>query len=162
AHPYTVTDLAPATKYEYYIRAICSDSGSEWVGPFEFTTRCDFTNVCQYTISLTSGISGQVTQHLEVRQNGVTVQILEFPGFGQQETIDYTLFLCSGVEWNLYWLGLGSGIQYDQAQAVIKDEFNNVIWTSPLGLGTVNTNIYTGFSSCGVITCPEPTDLAVN
>lgn len=162
AHPYTVTDLTPATKYEYYIRAICSDSGSEWVGPFEFTTRCDFTNVCQYTISLTSGISGQVTQHLEVRQNGVTVQILEFPGFGQPETIDYTLFLCSGVEWNLYWLGLGSGIQYDQAQAVIKDEFNNVIWTSPLGLGTVNTNIYTGFSSCGVITCPEPTDLAVN
>lgn len=162
AHPYTVTNLTPATKYEYYIRAVCTDGGSEWVGPFEFTTRCDFTNVCQYTISLTSGSTGQVAQHLEVMQNGVVVQSLEFPGFGQPETIDYTIFLCSGVEWNLFWLGLGSGVQYSQAQAVVKDEFNNVIWTSPLGLGAVNTNIYTGFSSCGVITCPQPTNLAVN
>src|SRR5690606_33020052 len=49
-----------------------------------------------------------------------------------------------------------------EAQAVVKDEFNNVIWTSPLGLGAVNTNIYTGFSSCGVITCPQPIDLTVS
>ncbi|MDN3676387.1 choice-of-anchor J domain-containing protein [Flavobacterium paronense] len=163
AHPYTVTGLTPATQYQYYVRAICSStSQSEWIGPFEFTTRCDFANVCQYTISVTNGNTGQVTNNVSVKQNGVEVQALEFPGFGQPTTIDYTIFLCSGVEFNLYWNGLGSGVQYSEAQITIKDESNTVIWTSPLGLGTVNTNIYTGFASCGTITCPQPTNLAVS
>jgi hypothetical protein len=161
-NPKTITGLTPATQYQYYIRAICSGSlQSEWVGPFEFTTRCDFSNVCQYTITTISGNSGQVTQSVNVMQNGVIVQELEFPGFGQT-TIDYTVFLCSGVAFDLYWLGLGSGVQYSQAQIIIKDELNNVVWTSPLGLGTVNTNIYSGFASCGVITCPQPTNTTVS
>jgi hypothetical protein len=161
-HPYPATGLTPATHYQYYVRAICSGtSQSTWVGPFEFTTRCDFANVCQYTISTISGTTGQVTQHVSVMQNGVVVQNLEFPGFGQT-IIDSPIFLCTGVAFNLYWEGSGSGLQYSQAQIVIKDESNNVIWTSPLGLGTVNTTLYTGFSSCGVITCPEPTNLSVN
>lgn len=162
AHPYTVTGLIPATKYEYYVRAICSGtSQSTWVGPFEFTTRCDFTNLCEYTITVTNGNTGQVTNNVSVMQNGVEVQALEFPGFGQT-SIDYPVFLCTGVEFNLYWNGLGSGVQYSQAQIVIKDQSNNVVWTSPLGLGTVNTNIYTGISTCGVITCPQPTNLTVS
>ncbi|HQW68512.1 MAG TPA: choice-of-anchor J domain-containing protein [Flavobacterium sp.] len=161
AHPYVVTNLTPATKYEYYIRAVCTDGGSQWVGPFEFTTRCDFTNVCQYTITVTNGNTGTVTDNVSVMQNGVEVQAIEFPGFGQT-SLDYTIFLCTGVEFNLYWNGFGSGVQYSEAQMVLKDEFNNVIWTSPPGLGTVNTNLYTGFASCGVITCPQPTNLAVN
>jgi hypothetical protein len=119
-NPKTITGLTPATQYQYYIRAICSGSlQSEWVGPFEFTTRCDFSNVCQYTITTISGNSGQVTQSVNVMQNGVIVQELEFPGFGQT-TIDYTVFLCSGVAFDLYWLGLGSGVQYSQAQIIIK------------------------------------------
>jgi len=162
AHPYMVTGLTPATKYQYYVRAICSGtSESVWVGPFEFTTRCDYTNLCQYTITVTNGNTGQVTNNVSVMQNGVEVQALEFPGFGQT-SIDYPVFLCTGVEFNLYWNGFGSGVQYSQAQIVIRDEENNVVWTSPLGLGTVNTNIYTGISTCGVITCPQPTNLSVS
>jgi hypothetical protein len=161
-HPKTITGLIPATKYQYYIRAICSGSSqSEWVGPFEFTTRCDFANVCQYTITTISGNTGQVTRSVNVMQNGVIVQELEFPGY-RQTTIDYTVFLCSGVAFDLYWDGMGSGIQYSKAQIIIKDESNNVVWTSPLGLGTVNTNIYSGFASCGVITCPQPTNTTVS
>ena len=162
-HPYTFTGLTPATQYQYYIRAICSGSSqSVWVGPFEFTTRCDFTNVCQYTITTISGSSGQVTQSVNVMQNGVVVQELEFPGFGQPASLNYTVFLCSGVAFDLYWLGQGSGIQYSQAQIIVRDESNTIVWTSPLGLGTVNTNIYSGFASCGVITCQQPTNLAVS
>ncbi|MGL2967589.1 choice-of-anchor J domain-containing protein [Flavobacterium sp. XGLA_31] len=161
-HPYTVTGLAPATKYQYYVRAVCSGSSqSIWVGPFEFTTRCDYANVCQYTISTISGNTGQVSQSVNVIQNGVVLQELEFPGFNQTQ-LDYQVFLCSGVEFKLYWDGMGSGVQYSQAQIIVRDESNNIVWTSPLGLGTVNTNIYTGFASCGVITCPQPTNLAVN
>jgi gliding motility-associated-like protein len=162
AHPYTVTGLTPATQYQYYVRAVCSGSSqSTWIGPFEFITRCDYTNVCQYTITAISGNTGQVTNNVSVMQNGVEVQAIEFPGFGQT-TLDYQVFLCSGVEFNLYWNGFGSGVQYSEAQLIVRDESNNIIWTSPLGLGTVNTNLYTGFASCGTITCPQPTNVAVN
>ncbi len=161
-HPYTVNGLIPATQYQYYVRAICSGtSQSTWVGPFEFTTRCDFTNLCEYKFTVTNGNTGQVTNNVVVMQNGVEVQALEFPGFGQT-SIDYTVFMCTGVQFNLYWDGAGSGTQYSQAQIVIRDQSNNIVWTSPLGLGTVNTNIYTGIATCGVITCPQPTNLAVS
>jgi gliding motility-associated-like protein len=162
SHPKTITGLTPATQYQYYIRAICSTtSQSAWVGPFEFTTKCDVTNVCEYTITTISGNTGQVSQSVNVMQNGVVSQVLEFPGFGQT-TIDYPIFLCSGVAFDLYWDGLGSGVQYSQAQIIIRDANNAIIWTSPLGLGTVNTNIYSGFASCGPISCPRPTNLAVS
>jgi gliding motility-associated-like protein len=35
---YIATGLAPATAYVYYVRAVCSDSNSNWVGPYSFTT----------------------------------------------------------------------------------------------------------------------------
>src|SRR4030095_7039358 len=97
-------------------------------------------------------------------QNGVVQQNLTFPVVApnQPKVIDYEVFLCSGIEFSLYWIGSGSGLQYSEAQAVIKDQFGNVVWTSPLGLGTINTNIFTGVSSCKTVTCPQPTTLAVN
>ncbi|NNT73227.1 T9SS type B sorting domain-containing protein [Flavobacterium sp. IMCC34852] len=163
AHPYTVTGLTPSTLYQYYIRAICSDSSeSIWVGPFEILTRCDFTTVCLYTMSVTNGSTGTVTDNVTVMQNGTVVQALEFPTFGQPAVLDYQVYLCSGVEFSLYWNGFGSGLQYSQAQIVIRDESNNVVWTSPLGLGTVNTTLFTSVASCGVVTCPQPTNLAVS
>ncbi|MBF6640303.1 choice-of-anchor J domain-containing protein [Flavobacterium sp. J49] len=163
SHPYTINGLIPSTLYQYYIRAVCSStSQSEWVGPFEILTKCDYVNVCEYTISLTSGSTGQVAQQINVIQNGGVVQVLEFPGFGQPATLDYTVFLCTGVEFSLYWLGLGSGTQYSQAQIVVKDQSNNIIWTSPLGLGDNNTTLFSSVANCGVVTCPQPTNLAVN
>jgi len=163
AHPYTVTGLTPSTLYQYYVRAVCSGSSqSEWIGPFEILTKCDYTNVCQYTISVTNGNTGQVTNYVSVRQNGGEVMAIEFPGFGQPAVLDYPVFLCTGVEYSLYWVGFGSGAQYSEAQIVIRDEANNIVWTSPLGLGSVNTTLFTGIASCGVVTCPQPTNLAVN
>ncbi|RYY85675.1 MAG: hypothetical protein EOO15_16425, partial [Chitinophagaceae bacterium] len=35
----TITPLAPLTQYKYYVRAVCDNSNSEWVGPFTFTTQ---------------------------------------------------------------------------------------------------------------------------
>jgi gliding motility-associated-like protein len=166
AHPTTITGLTPSTRYQYYVRSVCSStSQSEWVGPFEFTTKCDMSNVCQYTISVSNGSTGRVFRGLELRQNGAMIQMLTFPsgGTNQPTVIDYPVFLCRGVEFSLYFnSGGGSGVQYSQARVVIKDENNNIVWTSPAGLGTANTNIYTGISTCGTITCPQPTNLAVN
>jgi len=164
-HPYTFTNLTPATQYQYYVRAICSGtSQSTWVGPFEFTTRCDVANVCQYTFTVSNGNTGQVHRALQVKQNEVVIQELTFPAVapGQPLSIDYQLYLCNGVAFDVYWDGFGNGSQYSQAQLVIKDELDNVVWTSPQGLGTIHTNIYSGFASCGTITCPNPTNLAVS
>jgi gliding motility-associated-like protein len=162
-NPKTITGLQTATKYQYYVRAICeANNESEWVGPFEFTTKCDFSNVCQYTITVTNGSTGRVTRHVNLMQNGFVFQQINFPSFGQT-SLDYTVFLCNGVQFDLYWNGGGgSGTQYSQAQLIIKDANDVVVWTSPLGLGTVNTNIYSGIATCGTITCPQPTNLTAN
>jgi gliding motility-associated-like protein len=162
-HPYTVTGLTPSSLYQYYVRAVCSGtSQSEWIGPFEILTKCDYTNVCQYTISVTNGNTGTVTDNVSVMQNGGEVMAIEFPGFGQPAILDYPVFLCTGVEYSLYWNGFGSGVQYSEAQIVIRDEANNIVWTSPLGLGTVNTTLFSSVASCGVVTCPQPTNLTVS
>ncbi|MCL9805799.1 choice-of-anchor J domain-containing protein [Flavobacterium amniphilum] len=165
AHPYTVTGLTPSTRYQVYVRAVCSGSSqSTWVGPIDILTKCDMANVCQYTISLSNGNTGQVYRGLNVVQNGTVIQTLTFPidAPNQPTVLDHQVFLCTGVEFSLYWDGSGSGTQYSEAQAVIKDQSGNVVWTSPLGLGTINTNIYTGTATCGAITCPQPTNLTVS
>lgn len=165
SHPYIFTNLTPATQYQYYVRAICSGtSQSTWVGPFEFTTRCDFANVCEYKFTVSNGNTGQVYRALQVKQNETVIQELTFPAVapGQPLSIDYTVFLCNGVAFDVYWDGFGNGTQYSQAQLVIRDQSNNIVWTSPQGLGTIHTNIYTGFTSCGTVTCPQPTNLAVS
>ncbi len=166
SHPYTINGLTPSTSYQYYVRAVCSStSQSEWVGPFNLLTKCDLANVCEYTISLTNGTTGHVYEALDVVQNGVVQQSLYFPYElpNQPPTIvDFQVFLCSGIEFNLNWRGSGSGLQYSQAQVVIKNQAGVIVWTSPLGLGTINTNIYTGVANCAPITCPQPTNLVAN
>ncbi|ESU28801.1 hypothetical protein FLJC2902T_13980 [Flavobacterium limnosediminis JC2902] len=165
AHPYTLTGLTPSTRYQYYVRAICSSSSqSAWVGPIEFLTKCDLSNVCQYTVTVTNGSTGQVQAGLDVVQNGVVQQTLTFPivAPNQPTSLSYDVYLCRGIEWNLYWRGQGSGLQYSQAQFTVSDQSGTVIYTSPLGLGTINTNVYTTVSNCTTVTCPQPTNVAVN
>ena len=36
--PYIATGLTPTTGYVYYVRSLCSNSNSNWVGPYNFTT----------------------------------------------------------------------------------------------------------------------------
>lgn len=39
-NPYTISGLIPATTYDVYVRADCSDDLSTWGGPVTFTTNC--------------------------------------------------------------------------------------------------------------------------
>lgn len=160
AHPYTVTGLTPSTRYEFYVRAICNNGQSAWVGPFDITTQCDLTNICQYTITLDNGTTGRVTERINLMQNGQIVQGLTFPN--NTTPVDYQVYLCRGVEFSLYWQGSGNGTQYSDAQIIIRNNLGDIVWTSPRGLGTINTTIYSGVSSCGTVTCPQPANLAVN
>lgn len=162
-NPYTVTGLTPAVRYEYYVRAVCSASqDSEWVGPFEFTTRCSFENLCEYTITLSGGTSSGVGGGINLVQNGVIVQSMVFPSgpFGQvPPPVDFTVFLCTGVEFSL-WNDAGNEWQFTTARVQIKDDSGNEVWIG--GIGLSDSRIYTGVATCGPVTCPQPTNLTVN
>lgn len=167
SNPYTVTGLTPAIRYEYYVRSVCSATNkSEWIGPFEFTTRCSFENLCEYTITLSGGGSSGVGGGIDVMQNGVKLQTLEFPTGPWNETpapVDFTILLCTGVEFSLFWDAVGTAPgQYPGALVQVKDSEGNLVWTGDLGTIVPRSTIYTAIATCGTITCPQPTNLAVS
>ncbi|WP_313804804.1 choice-of-anchor J domain-containing protein [Flavobacterium sp.] len=45
---YQVTNLVPGTDYEVFVRALCGDSNSEWIGPKYFSTLC-YTYTAPFT-----------------------------------------------------------------------------------------------------------------
>ncbi|ALM47984.1 hypothetical protein AMR72_03220 [Flavobacterium psychrophilum] len=165
-NPYTIEGLIPAQKYEYYVRAACGDTDSEWIGPLEFTTMCSFENLCDYTITLNSAFNGGVGGGINVMQNGVLLQTMEFPTSAWNETpepIDYPLLLCTGVEFSLFWDSVGTAPgQYPGSTVTVKDSEGNIVWTGDLGDITPRTTIFKTVSICGAISCPQPTDLAVS
>lgn len=167
-NPYTVEGLTPAIKYEYYVRAACdSTNKSEWIGPFEFTTMCSFENLCEYTATLTSAFySGAGGVEINVMQNGFKLQTMSFPTAGWTEIpepVTYNLLLCTGVEFSLFFDSVGTAPgQYAGCTIEVKNSEGTVVWTGDIGDLAPRTNIYTGISTCGVITCPQPTDLAVS
>ena len=164
-NPYTVTNLDPATQYDYYVRSSCTGSDSVWVGPMHFTTMCSFENLCEYTITLANPINfGDIQGEIYLMQNEVTVQTLTLAATAGGSSSSYVVFLCDGVEFSLFWNAVGSVPSGGEAQATVtiaKADGTNV-WTSPAGIGPLNHIIYSGFVSCSPITCPQPTNQSVN
>ncbi|MHA3789715.1 choice-of-anchor J domain-containing protein [Flavobacterium hauense] len=167
ASPYTVTGLTPAIQYDYYVRAVCDGStNSEWIGPLKFITSCSFENLCEYTITLSGGPTMGVGGGIDLIQNGVKLQTMEFATSAWNEVpapADYLVFLCTGVEFSLFWDAVGTAPgQFPGAMVEVKDGEGNVVWTGDLGVIAPRSTFYTGLSLCGAITCPQPTDLAVS
>jgi len=163
----TINGLSPAVKYEYYIRSICGANQTEWIGPFEFTTMCSFDNLCQYTITLNNGANGSgPAGPIQLIQNGVVLQSMNFPSSTpstQAPPAVFTVFLCNGVEFSLYWDAIGTvPNQWPNAFVTVADSSGNIVWTGPNGVGMPRRVIYSGVSSCGPISCPQPTNLSVN
>lgn len=50
--PYTLTGLAAATTYEFYVRSNCSGGSSQWIGPFQFTTGAQGLGLSELEASL--------------------------------------------------------------------------------------------------------------
>lgn len=165
-NPFTETGLQPATQYEYYVRAVCnSAANSEWVGPFVFTTMCPFDTACEYTITLANPINfGDIQGEIYLMQNEVVTQTMFLTPAAGGSSTTYTVFLCDGVEFSLFWNAVGSVPSSGEAQATvtIAKADGTVVWTSPGGIGPLNHIIYEGYATCNPITCPYPTNLAVN
>ncbi|WP_067148136.1 choice-of-anchor J domain-containing protein [Pseudotamlana agarivorans] len=156
SNPFTVTGLTASSKYDVYVRSTC-DADGPWTGPLEVTTLCSFENLCQYTILLTSDTD--ISSELVLTQNNQSYQSLPFNGNVEES---FLVNLCSGVQYSLYFDTVGwNDEQYANYQFEILDPDGNSVYKSPEGLAS-RTTVYTGYSSCGDITCPEPKDLASN
>jgi gliding motility-associated-like protein len=164
-NPYTVTGLTAASKYEYYVRAACGTTDSEWVGPLEFTTMCSFENLCEYKITLANpAFFGDISGSIDLIQNEVVLQQLQLTNQTADGSLqEFTVFLCDGVEFSLYWNSIGwVSNPGDESTITIHNQAGDLVWASPVGIGTQRTTIYAGISSCSVVTCPAPTDLTVS
>ncbi|WP_418639640.1 choice-of-anchor J domain-containing protein [Winogradskyella sp.] len=156
-NPYTITGLEPSTMYDIYIRAICDGSNAEWTAPEVVTTKCSFDNLCQYTFILTSDWS--ISASLEITQNNQVTQSLPFNG---EDAEEFTVFLCSGVEFSVFFDTLGSAqSQYENYQFEILNSEGVSVYLSPLNIPLRRT-VYEGAAICGSISCPQPTDLAIS
>ncbi|MGY0391152.1 choice-of-anchor J domain-containing protein [Bizionia sp. KMM 8389] len=156
-NPFTVTGLTASTRYDVYVRAVCDTGETEWTGPNELLTSCSFDNLCQYTFTLYSNFSASTT--LDITQNNQVSQSLPFTGDDEGETFD--VFLCSGVEFSLYFDTVGTyAPQYSEYYFEINNA-DGLVYTSDVGL-TPRTTVYSGYASCGVQSCPVPTDLTAS
>lgn len=155
-NPFTVTGLTASTKYDVYVRAICG-SGGEWTGPVEVTTLCSFDNLCEYTFLMTS--DWDTSAELIITQNNQSFQSIPFDGNEEER---FVVNFCSGVQFSLYFSTIGwYAPQYENYQFEILDSDGNSVYKSPVGLQPRST-VYTGYSSCGDVSCPDPTNLAAN
>lgn len=156
-NPFTVTGLTASTAYDVYVRAVCSGNDGAWTGPEETLTKCSFENLCQYTFVLNS--DSDISAELQITQNNQEVQALPFEG---NQGDEFTLFLCSGVEFTAYFYTLGSHApQYANYSFEIRDDQGVTIYTSPTGLIPRRT-VYEGTAICGTVSCPQPTDLNIS
>jgi gliding motility-associated-like protein len=161
ANPYTKTGLIAATMYDYYVRAACATGDSAWVGPFTFTTLCPIDTACEYTFILGNVNAGGISGEIQLIQNGVVTQTFTLSNSAVGASQTFTAFLCDGVEYSLFWDAIGTvASQYAGAYVTIM-QGSTTIWTSTNLSQSMNDVVYTGFSSCSPVTCPNPTNLVV-
>ena len=155
-NPFTVTGLTASTSYEIYVRAVCDGNNGEWTGPVEVLTKCSFENLCQYTFVLNS--NSNISAELVITQNNQEVQALPFDG---NQGDEFPLFLCSGVEFTVFFNSGISAPQYANYSFEIRNDLGDTVYSSPTGLMPRRV-VYEGLAICGVVTCPQPTDLTVD
>lgn len=82
SNPYNVTGLTADTAYEYYVRSNCGTDGtSNWVGPFEFRTRCapltvTYTN--DYELDPIDGLNNCELNLVNATNTNVVVEVEDF------------------------------------------------------------------------------------
>ncbi|MEZ0007493.1 gliding motility-associated-like protein [Flavobacterium sp. 28YEA47A] len=163
ANTNTVTGapLVPGSQYEVYVRAICADPNvSQWVGPIVFRTLlCETADLCPITFTMTDTASNGWGSTMSVYQNGLLVTTLTGPPSGSASTTQQVL-LCPGVQYILRWDNSTAG-NIGQVGVSITNFYGDVVFTKPPGIGAYNTQLYAGMPFCSPITCPYPTNLAV-
>ncbi|KOS04946.1 hypothetical protein AM493_02005 [Flavobacterium akiainvivens] len=157
ALPYTAPNLTASTEYKYYVRALCDDNTSAWVGPFEFsTTVCPIEETCNYTFTVwDSWGDGWNGNTMTVSQNGITMGTLTLPGGAGPNAI--VIPLCNDQPFQLFW---NSGGSFPAEVGVsITNAFSQVLYTKAPGTGSQNTALFTGTVDCDTPACLPVTGL---
>lgn len=160
----TPTNLAPATIYYYYVRAVCQpgDDASTWTGPIIFNTvTCDVADKCNFKFILTNTTNSNWNGgRIQVRQNGIVVATLGTGGINNANGI--TVALCNNAPFDLFWSIAGTlpeGIGFTVIDANL-----DVIFTKLPGVGTPLSVLFSDITlgNCLPPSCPKPTNLLVN
>ncbi|WP_447635486.1 fibronectin type III domain-containing protein [Flavobacterium microcysteis] len=155
------TALVPGNQYEVYVRAVCADPHvSQWIGPIVFRTQlCETADLCPVTFTMTDTASNGWGSTMSVYQNGLLVTTLTGPPAGTASR-DQQVLLCPGVQYILRWDN-STAINIGQVGVSVTNFYGDVVFTKPPGIGAYNTQLYVGMPFCSPITCPYPTNLAV-
>ncbi|SFU48608.1 gliding motility-associated C-terminal domain-containing protein [Pustulibacterium marinum] len=157
-----IDGLSATTSYYFWVRSACgTDTTSSWTGPYSFDTEmCPVDEQCTYTFYLSDSYGdGWNGNTLNVIQNGVTVADVTLP-VGEEAGIQ-EVTLCDGVPFSIYWTG-GSW-SYEVSFNIVSNYTGEQILSVPTySTSLVGTTIYTGYSVCSVLSCPQPTDLSAD
>ncbi|MEL1245310.1 choice-of-anchor L domain-containing protein [Flavobacterium sp. DGU11] len=156
------TPLVASTQYEYYVRADCGNGTfSAWAGPYLFnTTLCDASAQCSYTFVMTDSFGdGWNGNTMTVSQNGIPVATIGSTFTGGLGPVSVTVPVCDGIPVSLFWNSGGNFAT--EVGVAIQNNFGQVIFNKPSGLGGQNSTLYTGVVNCNTPACLPPTGLAV-
>ncbi|KGO91776.1 T9SS-dependent choice-of-anchor J family protein [Flavobacterium subsaxonicum] len=158
--PTVVSNLTPNTGYKFYVRSVCSDVAfSSWVGPFQFNTpgtNCSPVDMCNYTILASDAANdGWSGNSIWVMQNGIVVADLNLEGAGT--TAELSVPLCHDAPFSLYWPEGGTNPQ--DVDIVLKNPFEQIIYSKPAGTGQPGTVLFEGTANCLTVDCFPPTNL---
>ncbi|RAR46784.1 CUB domain-containing protein, partial [Flavobacterium lacus] len=93
SNTFLATGLSPNTSYAYYVKAICEDGTSEWVGPFNFTTTIAPVG-CGGNFVDPGGPTGNYTNNLNVNtlicpENATDLVTVTFTAFATEGCCDF-------------------------------------------------------------------------
>ncbi len=163
-HPVTITDLDPATPYDFYVRAICTPETdiSLISGPVRGnTTICDATTQCNYTFTVSDSFSdGWNGALMQVRQNGIVIETLTLPT--GQGPVSFTVPVCAGVPVDLFWITPGSFP--NEVRVSVSNSFNQNVFAITTNSGNLAGTVLwsSAAPSCTVPECQTPTALSAD
>jgi gliding motility-associated-like protein len=169
SNPFLLTEgIEPGVDYEYYVRAICSDTDeSRWSRAFPFQASiCDPADKCPYTFTMSSTYmwdDGWQGDTMDIVQNGIVVATLTGPTLDDDNAdVSQTVELCTGIPFKLHWNNEYTWNAEYVGISIVHDYTSETIFEFAPGSGTSSpdTDIYTGIPYCAPITCPQPTDLS--
>jgi large repetitive protein len=160
ALPYTAPGLTASTAYKYYVRALCDDNTSAWVGPFNFTTTvCPIEDTCNYIFTVWDTFGdGWNGNTMTVSQNGVTMATLTHTASGTAP-VNINVPLCDGQPFQLFWNSGGSWAT--EVGVTVQNNFGQALYTKNPGSGSQNSVLYNGNVNCDTPECLPVSGLTV-
>jgi gliding motility-associated-like protein len=161
---FTQTGLTPNTNYCYYVRAVCANSSSDWVGPFCYTTST-LPPVCGGNFTDPGGSTGNYANNLNVTtticpDNATDLVTVTFTSFATEACCDdLTVYAGTGTGGTVLGTFAGNAIPPEITSAA-PGQCLTFVFSSD---GSVTAAGWVANVTCGPApTCPKPTSLVTS